>query len=90
MDKLISANAVRKVLGCFTDTKHGNPHFLNGIATAVEIIENAEEAVVRCKECKHGKWNQSLIDDITCSYWEADKNREDYCSMGERREDDIC
>lgn len=53
MGKLIDADAVIGIIGTtFTDREHGNPHFFNGLATAVEIIENTKEAVVRCKDCK--------------------------------------
>ena len=83
MDKLISANAVLEVLGCFTDREHGNPHFFNGLATAVEIIENAEEAVVRCKDCRH-YWKNPDQSDAVCL---ASPRDDAYCSEGERRED---
>lgn len=36
----IDANALTKKLNTFNDRMHGNEHFLNGIETAKEIIEN--------------------------------------------------
>lgn len=38
--RLIDADALTKKLNIFNDRKHGNEHFLNGIETAKEIIEN--------------------------------------------------
>ena len=82
MDKLISANAVLKGLGCFTDTEHGNPHFLNGIATAREIVKDAPEAVVRCKDCIHRN------EDEMCEYKHylvVAQDDNDFCSWGEKK-----
>lgn len=98
MDKLISANAVLEVLGCFTDTEHGNPHFLNGIATARESVEDAPEAVVRCKDCKwyeiwqikrDGTGDKRFKPSVCVRGTYAQRRRADwYCADGERREDE--
>lgn len=37
---LIDRQAVLDALACFNDTAHGDAHFLNGIKTAREIVEN--------------------------------------------------
>ena len=49
--KLIDADKILEALGAFTDKEHGDPHFLNGIETARELIEGMPEAVVRCGDC---------------------------------------
>lgn len=38
--RLIDADALTKKLNLFNDRMHGNEHFLNGIESAKEIIEN--------------------------------------------------
>lgn len=37
--KLIDADKILEALGVFTDKEHGDPHFLKGIETAREIVE---------------------------------------------------
>lgn len=44
--KLIDAGKLLEALGAFTDKKHGDPHFLNGIETAREIVEQMPVASV--------------------------------------------
>lgn len=39
--RLIDADYVLNALGIFNDRENGNEHFLNGIETAMEIIEQA-------------------------------------------------
>ena len=39
--RLIDADYVMSALGIFNDREHGNEHFLNGIETAKEIVEEA-------------------------------------------------
>lgn len=55
--RLIDAENVLKALGIFNDREHGDPHFLNGIETAREIVEQAPTVdaapVVRCRSCRH-------------------------------------
>ena len=55
MAEYIDRDYVLKLLGVFNDRVHGDHHFMNGIETAKEIVENAPAAdvqpVVRCKDC---------------------------------------
>ena len=63
------------------------------VAFADVVAEQEPIDLVRCAECKH---NVGLRDgrefweeDITCDYWESDGlTADDFCSYGERREDD--
>ena len=41
MAEYISKEYLLDALSVFRDTEYGNPHFLSGIATAKEIVENA-------------------------------------------------
>ena len=85
--KLIDASKVLDALATFTDKEHGNNHFLNGIATAEEIVEQMPEAVVRCRDCKH----YTYYNECTCLHWDIDQNNypytdeDDFCSHGEKR-----
>ncbi len=89
--KLIDADKILEALGVFTDKKHGDPHFLNGIETAREIIEQMPEAVVYCADCKYCNVvteNEWL--DARCT-WYRDKSIRPpvelthFCRRGERR-----
>lgn len=51
MSRLIDADHVLKALSGFNDYEHGNWHFLSGIETAREIIDDAPTV-----EPKHGYW----------------------------------
>lgn len=51
--RLIDADNVLKALGIFNDREHGDPHFLNGIETACEIVEQAP--TVDAVFVRHGK-----------------------------------
>lgn len=42
--RLIDADEIMKALSIFNDTMNGNIHFLNGIETAKELIEDAPTA----------------------------------------------
>lgn len=44
MARLIDADEIMKALSIFNDTTNGNSHFLNGIETAKELIEDAPTA----------------------------------------------
>ena len=85
--KLINAELVLAMLEAFKDKKYGDPHFMNGIATVRELIEDMPEAVVRCKDCQY---RESSF--CTCSHRDTDQffypevNPDDYCSYGKRRE----
>ena len=55
MVEYIERDYVLKLLGVFNDRVHGDYHFMNGIETAKEIVEDAPstdvQPVVRCKDC---------------------------------------
>lgn len=87
--KLINADAFIAALESFADRAHGNQHFLNGIKTAKELIAEADEAVVRCGECKYCYFRRG-IRALLCRYRESSAIVEagDYCSRGERRTDE--
>ena len=42
--RLIDADEVLKALDVFSDTEHGDKHFLNGIETTREVIKNIPTA----------------------------------------------
>ena len=47
------------------------------------------EEVVRCKECKHGHWNQETCHGKCvhyCDLTDLQINKDHFCSYGERRE----
>jgi len=54
MTRLIDADALAKKLNTFNDRMNGNEHFLNGIESAKEIIEN--EPTIDAEPVRHGKW----------------------------------
>ena len=86
--KLIDANKVIKALQLFNDHEHGNEDFFCGLETAKEIIEQADEAVVRCKDCRYA--HMSTDGRVKyCEVWFPDEaeylDGDDYCSYGERR-----
>ena len=91
--KLIDSDKILEALGMFTDEKCGNPHFMNGIATVLELIEDMPEAVVRCEDCLYNYGNAEDCEynqnDIVCTYFDTDGlDASDFCSYGERRSDD--
>lgn len=68
--RMIDTDNVLKALGVFNDREHGDPHFLNGIETAREIVEQAPTIdavpVVRCEMCKHWTACESEENDCNC------------------------
>lgn len=52
--KYIDSDHLLTALSVFNDYGNGNPHFLNGIRTAEEIIKDAPAADVR--PVKRGEW----------------------------------
>ena len=56
MAEYIDRDYVLKLLGVFNDRVHGDYHFMNGIETAKEIVEDAPSADVQ--PVKHGRWIQ--------------------------------
>ena len=57
--RLIDADHVLKALGIFNDYEHGNWHFLSGIETAREIIDDA--LTVDAELIRHGQWKGKPI-----------------------------
>lgn len=55
MQKYINESYLLDALGVFSDRKNGNLHFLSGIKSAQEIIEDAPVEVTvmigRCSQC---------------------------------------
>ena len=49
--RLVDADALKEALSIFND---GDPHFLNGIKTAREIIDNAP--TIDAEPVRHGTW----------------------------------
>ena len=94
--KLIYAEMVLAMLEAFKDEKYGNPHFMNGIATVRELIEDMPEAVVRCKDCRYGHQFYDVQNGITDSWVEClnpnglnrDVSEDGYCYCGERKTDE--
>ena len=84
--RLIDADYVLKGLKNFNDRKHGNPHFLNGIETAKEIITNAPTIdavpVVRCKDCIWWQDRQIQLDDGSCRDYMPDEPWSVTCDVG--------
>ncbi len=74
MDKLISAEAFKKIME--------KSEYLDEC-----LLDDAPEAVVRCKDCLWGKWNGALWDSIYCENIGMDRDWNDYCSRGERKKD---
>lgn len=82
--KLINAELVLTMLKAFKDEKYGNPHFMNGIATVMELIEDMPEAVVRCRDCEyHTAYDECNWDIGQNNYPYTDED--DFCSHGERK-----
>lgn len=87
--KLIDADAIIAALESFSDRAHGNQHYLNGIGTAKELIAEADEAVVRCGDCRYfGKDKDDSEEWTVCGYrWQhypfMEVEPSDYCSHGE-------
>lgn len=80
--KLIDTDRILEALGAFTDKKHGDQHFLNGIETAREIVEQMSEEVVRCGDCRNRP------PEGYCDFYLDGMQDNDFCSYGERRTDD--
>lgn len=91
--KLIDADKLLEALGVFTDKEHGDPHFLNGIEAAREIVEGMPEAVARCKDCAKSRpdGNDESVW-LWCRRVHGLTRKNDFCPYGERRSDetDLC
>lgn len=68
------------------DKEHANEHFIFGIESVMEYVENLPAAdvapVVRCKDCKHEFGGSCSI----C--WFQKRKPDDFCSYGERKDGD--
>lgn len=85
--KLIDSDKIIEALGAFSDKTHGDPHFLNGIKTAREIIEGMPEAVVRCRDCDQYDFDYEHKGWCNACCFVVDERH--YCSYGERKSDEI-
>lgn len=100
--RLINADAVLAALSIFHDDTGNYSHFMNGIKTAREIIEDAPTGVVTCLDCKYfaikdywGDFNGHPIlatsDAPTCTKWgtgDCLTRPNGFCFLAERREAD--
>lgn len=84
MKRLIDADAVK-----LNFHRQGWNDSIDAIIENEPTVDAVE--VVRCKDCKYrletdeGEYNP---EDIVCSYWSSDGLQAmDYCSYGERKED---
>lgn len=74
------------------DEEHGNRHFVLGIESVMEYIEEAPSIdIVRCGKCKwYGNEQKKIYE--CCTYWAQDggvlvpTKPDDFCSYGERKE----
>ena len=70
------------------DRKHANKHFILGIESVIEFVENLPAAdvapVVRCSQCVHHEDNGYHF----CNKWEhfLPDDSEFFCAFGERKE----
>lgn len=83
--RLIDADALLNALNTYSDTENGNAHFLHGIKSAQEQIDDAPTIdvvpVVRCGECaKHRNKNLCPM-----ALWAA-AGDDNFCSFGQRKE----
>lgn len=74
------------------DRKHANKHFIFGIESVIEFVENLPAAdvapVIRCEECRYyqnAKINKKGF--LICPASGMEITEDDYCSYGERKED---
>lgn len=72
------------------DRKNGNAHFINGVETVLEYVENLPSVdvaqVVRCKNCIHyglGVCLKIYLDGRAAKYSWQFRNPDDFCSYGE-------
>lgn len=74
-----------------SDKEHANEHFIYGIESVLEYVENLPSAdvapVVRCKDCENSYY---AVDDLICSYGpcvDCPVSPDFWCANGRRRED---
>ena len=69
----------------------GRMHATNELVKLVKQIDSGKLVeVVRCKDCKYGDWDSKPDDAMVCmrtkdGFW---RSGNDFCSYGERKEDD--
>ena len=54
--------------------------------SADHLIANDVVPVVRCKDCKY--WHEETEHFVICSVMEGFMKKDDFCSYGERKDDD--
>ena len=62
---LIKKESVLNALSVFRDTKNANPHFMNGIETAKELINQAEEIELSYDDIYGTSW---IAEDCDAAY----------------------
>lgn len=74
MDDLISRSAL---LAAYDKAHQGPP------GGARKLIEDAPDAVVRCKDCKHKNWVNAETRNIVCRVWRGTNDPDWFCGDGE-------
>lgn len=90
MPKYIDRDIVVHILTTvFADEINGNPHFLRGIESAKEIIQNEPVVdvaeVVSCRDCEYlteTPWPGSRV--YECTWAHQSTTLDDWCSHGRR------
>lgn len=75
------------------DKERANEHFIFGIESVLEYVENLPAAdvapVVRCKDCKYWQDNNDGYPHEECRWGHGETpDANDFCSYGERKEND--
>ena len=72
MAEYIERDYVLKLLGVFNDRVHGDYHFMNGIETAKEIVEDAPSADVQpVKHCSNLNVAWSPLFECSICHWKS-------------------
>ena len=91
MSEYIDRDYVLKLLGVFNDRVHGDYHFLNGIETAKEIVEDAPSADVA--PVVHGRWifhdDKPLGFNTECSVCHAEGMLDGYYCQKKKKKMDL-
>lgn len=91
MPDLISREALKQfpIRRDHCDKENGDERFISGIESVLEYAEQlpAVDAVpvVRCKDCRY--FSTANIPSCTSPYGIIDPEPDDFCSYGERRDD---
>ena len=90
--RLIDADALLNALNTYSDTENGNAHFLHGIKSAQEQIDDAPTIdavrVVRCGECSHYNISGCSEGFGWCEKIDRGVTDGHFCSFGERKTED--